>query len=120
MITIYYLDYHNNFSKIVSDEKVIYYIDDWKNFDGSYFNNHNQIFKIHNDSGPAFIDQNRSRIEYFINGFNHRLDGPSVIGPIIKNYYIKGIQLDPYLFAIKTNHLICKKCKNFCQQYCFL
>lgn len=50
-------------------------------------------------------------------GFLSRLDGKASRHGV---FHIDGAAYYPIDFAEETNHLICKKCYNFCKQRCFI
>lgn len=52
-------------------------------------------------------------------GFYHREDGPAVES-LFNIFYYDGWRLNPFNWATKTNHLICKNCLNFCGQRCLM
>ena len=68
-----------------------------------------------------FGENSSCRFYFNLEMERHRLDGPAHIGEFnIILFYINGIYYRKSEFAVKTNHLICKNCKEFCKQRCFL
>ena len=64
-------------------------------------------------------------INYYINnnGYKHREDGYAYINKNnIENsdYCINGYYYSCNFFAIKTKHILCSFCNNFCKQKCFI
>lgn len=112
MLHIHYLDENN--------EEQYYNGDDIPdNLQYSYWNMKSEA-KIHRKNGPAFYYDDYLHIEYFENGVNHRIDGPSeIIDGLSDNFYINGKSMYEKQFAEETNHLICKNCQCFCKQGCF-
>ena len=128
-----YLDENNELkSNIIKNE-----IDDYhpsvvkfylpSKLQNSYMNIDNSFWKFHSiKRRPALIikDNNKIiKIEYFKDGFNHRDDGPAIEYlryEKLLTFYLNGKFILPYKFAEETNHLICKSCRTFCKQLCFL
>lgn len=97
----------------------------WNKLYNSYWNYNPYHYKLHKINGPAYIrtdDFGNKRIEYFLNGSNHRDDGLCIFSDndqIDSGLYLNGIWYNKKDFAEKTKHLICKYCNKFCKQKCF-
>lgn len=77
--------------------------------DKFYYNNvTNEKFIIGFDYFCCYFDEN---------GNASRLDGPAKFNKY-EYYYINGQKYYADSFALKTNHLICKLCGQFCKQKC--
>lgn len=79
---------------------------------------------VHNDNGPAVIWNTGSKW-FCKKGIIHREDGPAAI--IVYRlstytyirFFLNEKEYSCNIFALKTNHLICKICEKFCKQSCF-
>ena len=85
-----------------------------------------EIYKMENYN-QLIIDKNYGDIKYLFNDIVHRIDGPAKIANhsnccgsgFIFLFALNGEYYEHFEFAEKTNHLICKKCNEFCKQSCF-
>ena len=71
-----------------------------------YFNLNGQI---HRETGPACFRSRSGRTSHLHNHIKYEY----------KDYYLNNDQHSEPAFAEKTNHLICKSCREFCNQKCF-
>ena len=82
-----------------------------------FFVSQNEKF-YYNEKTNEYINEDWSGKYYFnLNGKLHRLDGPVRINGT--SFWIDGIAFSTVNFAEKTNHLVCKKCQMYCNQWCF-
>lgn len=54
--------------------------------------------------------------------FVHRIDGPAMYDDVysLRNRLVlKGNALHPYSWSLKTSHITCELCEDFCKQSCF-
>ena len=75
----------------------------------------------------SFLISEEGWKHYFnLNGDFHRENGPTVNFISNKNYkviwpyYLNNDNYHSKIFAIKTKHLICYSCNDFCKQKCFI
>ena len=73
----------------------------------------------HRDNKPAVIQYGTYGLEFWKDGFCHRLDGPAEDYLSYIRFRINGKIFKIIDFAKETNHLICNLCNKFCKQYCF-
>ena len=127
-----YLDNLNNFKiiekSVSSDLDTLHLI--LPELHASYCNEKSEYKFYSKNNTPSILiyddNNNLLREEYYENGVNHRLNGPSVRERALSSdqffyhYYINGSYFR-YAndFAIKTNHIICDECNDFCNQNCF-
>ena len=93
-----------NYNCLIITKEDKFYYDDINN---EYFTigNGNKAFfnkngNLHNVNGPAIFPINKKNIQFY-------------------GYYLNDVFCSKMFFAENTNHLICKRCRDFCKQSCF-
>ena len=60
----------------------------------------------HRIGGPAVIYTKSKKEQYFVNGIRHREDGPAIVTPTIKSYYIKGVPYNKNVYYNDTEAIL--------------